>query len=407
MFPPLARLLAAGVVVLALLGAACGGGDKKDDAATTTSTPTTGPVVAANANPLTGLPLDPAAPARAALVVKIDNAPKARPQAGINEADIVVEEGVEGGVTRFFTLFHSTDAPSVGPVRSARSTDLLFAQQVGRPLFSYSGANRNFAALVAKAPLVDVGVGRFPTAYHRQPGRPAPYNLFSETKTLFGSAADNVTPPPPLFGYRPAGEAPPEAGSEPAPRVQAIWKLNITTTVVFAWDEASKTFRRTTDGVPHLDAAGVQVATQNVVFQVVGYRNTGLVDQSGAAVPEAELVGEGDAWVLTGGRLIKGHWSRPDRRPDDGVHLPVRGADPTDPRPHVAGARPAREPAGVIARARCLDGPVAAAALLGHHGQLGPERSQRPFDLEHLDEEPFLLGGLAPLQQSDQRGAEL
>ena len=307
------RLAAVVVVgVFSLLGAACSGDGGKE--ATTTTPPeaptTTAPAVAAGANPLTGLPGDPAAPARAALVVKIDNAPKARPQAGINEADIVVEEGVEGGVTRFFTLFHSADAPSVGPVRSARSTDLLFAQQVGRPLFSYSGANKNFAALVAKAPLVDVGVGRFPTAYHRQPGRPAPYNLFSETKTLFGSAGGNVTPPPPLFSYRPAGEAPPEAGSEPAPRVQALWKLNITTTVVFAWDEASKTIRRTTDGAPHLDTAGVQVATQNVVFQVVGYRNTGLVDQSGAAVPEAELIGEGDAWVLTAGRLIKGRWSR-------------------------------------------------------------------------------------------------
>jgi hypothetical protein len=168
-----------------------------------------------------------------------------------------------------------------------------------------------FEALVQKAPLVNVGVSRFPTAYHRQPGRPAPYNLFSETKALFASAADDVTPPPPLFSYRAVGEAPPEAGSEPAPRVEAVWKLNITTTVVYGWDEASKSFRRTTDGAPHLDAAGVQVAPQNVVFQVVSYHNTGLVDRSGAQVPEADLVGEGDAWVLTGGRLVKGHWSRP------------------------------------------------------------------------------------------------
>jgi len=243
--------------------------------------------------------------------VKIDNAPKARPQAGINDADIVVEEGVEGGVTRFATLFHSKDAASVGPVRSARSTDLLFAQQLGRPLFSYSGANAVFAGLVSKAPLVDVGVGRFPAIYTRQPGRPSPYNLFSETRALYASAPDDKTPPPPLFSYRAAGEAPPAAGSEPAPRVQAVWKLNITTTVVYAWDEASHTFRRTTDGAPHLDAAGEQVAPENVVFQVVGYRNTGLVDRSGAAVPEAELIGEGEAWVLTAGKLIKGHWSRP------------------------------------------------------------------------------------------------
>lgn len=306
------RRCAVAAVALCLLGAACGGGGKKDEAASsTTQPPPPAPTVDANADPLTGLPHDPAAPARAVLIVKIDNAPKARPQAGINDADVVVEEGVEGGVTRFATLFHSRDAVSVGPVRSARSTDLLFAQQLGRPLFAYSGANAIFADLVRKAPLVDVGVGRFPALYKRQPGRPSPYNLFSETRGLYAAAPDDKTPPAPLFSYRAAGEAPPAAGSDPAPRVQAVWKLNITTTVVYAWDEASQTFKRTTDGTPHLDAGGTQVAPENVVFQVVGYRNTGLVDTSGAAVPEAELIGEGEAWVLTAGRLIKGQWSRP------------------------------------------------------------------------------------------------
>ena len=312
---PRRRLGVVAAVVLALLGAACGGGDDKDEAATSTTEPepssTTGPAVAANASPLTGLPIDPAVPARSVLMVKIDNAPKARPQAGINEADVVVEEGVEGGVTRFATLFHSKDAASVGPVRSARSTDLLIARQLGRPLFAYSGANAVFAGLVRQAPLVDVGIGRFPANYRREPGRPAPYNLFSDTPSLFASAAGDVTPPAPLFSYRSPGEAPPEAGSEPARPVEAVWKLNITTTVVYRWDEATTTFPRTTDGRPHLDAAGVQVAPENVVFQVVGYRNTGLVDRSGAAVPEAELIGEGEAWVLTGGRLVKGHWTRP------------------------------------------------------------------------------------------------
>ena len=298
-------------VVLPLLGAACGGGGEKDESASSTTLPPEPPSVAANTYPLTGLPLDPAVPPRPALIVKIDNAPRARPQAGVNEADVVVEEGVEGGVTRFATLFHSRDAASVGPVRSARSTDLLIARQLGRPLFAYSGANAVFAQLVRQAPLVDVGIDRFPGLYRRQPGRPAPYNLFSDTPALFAAAAGEVTPPPPLFHYRAPGEAPPETGSEPARPVQAVWKLNITTTVVYSWDEASKTFRRTTDGTPHLDAAGVQVAPENVVFQVVGYRNTGLVDRSGAAVPEAELTGEGEAWVLTAGRLIKGHWARP------------------------------------------------------------------------------------------------
>jgi DUF3048 family protein len=318
------RRFAVAAVAVALFAAACGGGGKKEAASSTTTPPSTGPAptVDPNADPLTGLPHDPSSPARAALIVKIDNAPKARPQAGINDADIVVEEGVEGGVTRFASLFHSRDAVSVGPVRSARSTDLLFAQQVGRPLFAYSGANAVFADLVRKAPLVDVGVGRFPAIYNRQPGRPSPYNLFSETRALYASAPDDKTPPPPLFSYRAAGEAPPVEGSEPAPRVQAIWKLNITTTVVYAWDEASKTFKRTTDGAPHLDAGGAQVAPENVVFQVVGYRNTGLVDRSGAAVPEAGLIGEGEAWVLTAGKLIKGHWSRPSEAQSTTYTLP-------------------------------------------------------------------------------------
>ena len=323
---PCRRLGVVVAVVLTLLGAACGGGDDKDEAATSTTQPepsTTGPTVAANANPLTGLPSDPAMPVRSALVVKIDNAPKARPQAGINEADVVVEEGVEGGVTRFATMFHSKDAPSVGPVRSARSTDLLIARQLGRPLFAYSGANAVFAQLLRQAPLIDVGIGRFPGSYHRERGRPAPYNLFSATPLLFASAGGEQTPPAPLFSYRAPGEAPPEAGSEPARPVEAVWKLNITTTVVYRWDEATKAFPRSTDGRPHLDAAGVPVAPENVVFQVVGYKNTGLVDRSGAAVPEAELIGEGEAWVLTGGRLVRGQWTRPTEDDTTTYRLPT------------------------------------------------------------------------------------
>src|SRR5438105_14078194 len=98
--PPRARAGAVVVAVLCLLGAGCSGGKKKEAASTTTQpepTTSTVPALAGNASPLTGLPGNPAVAARAALVVKIDNAPKARPQAGINDADIVVEDGGEGG----------------------------------------------------------------------------------------------------------------------------------------------------------------------------------------------------------------------------------------------------------------------------------------------------------------------
>ena len=93
---------------------------------------------------LTGLP--GTVPDRPAAVVKIDNGGPARPQTGLNAADIVVEEEVEGGITRFAAVFHST--PSVvGPVRSGRTTDIGIINGLGSPLLLYSGANQVTDAL--------------------------------------------------------------------------------------------------------------------------------------------------------------------------------------------------------------------------------------------------------------------
>ncbi len=302
------RALALGFVALA---AACGGGDEKATPKPTSSTTaTTLPPPAPDTYALTGLPSDPARAGRPGLVVKLDNAPKGRPQAGINEADVVLEEGVEGGITRFAAVFHSADAPTVGPVRSARSTDIIFSTQLGKPLFAYSGANAVFAELLRTSPLVDVGVGRIPDIYRREKGRPALYNLFSGTDAMVARAPAGATPPAPLFAYRAVGE--PAPAGDPAPVVQALWKDKVRTEVVYEWDPAAKGFARTQNGTPHVDAAGKRAAPENVVLQVVPYRNTGLRDRSGAEVPEAELIGEGELVVLTDGKLVRGRWSRPD-----------------------------------------------------------------------------------------------
>jgi hypothetical protein len=304
------------LLVLVLALAACSGGSKDDKKPAQAPTPATNPSVPLDHGvppggaPLTALPGDPGRIGRPALVVKIDNAPKARPQAGLNQADVVIEEGVEGGVTRFATIFHSQDAPSVGPVRSARSTDVAIVTPLNRPLFAYSGANAVFLKLLRASPLVDVGVDRFPGQYRRERARPAPYNLFSSTPGLFGVNPPGAGAPAPLFAYRPRGEAPP-ASSKAAPRIQAQWRGRIITTLVLEWDPAAAGFARTVDGAPHADADGRRFAPENVVLQMVRYRDTGLVDTSGAPVPEAELVGEGEVWVLTGGRMLEGKWSKP------------------------------------------------------------------------------------------------
>jgi hypothetical protein len=259
----------------------------------------------AGPSPLTGLPGE--APTRPALVVKIDNAPRARPQVGLNQADLVVEELVEGGITRFAAVFHSQDSDPVGPVRSARSTDIGIVSSLQRPLFAYSGANRVFEEQVRQAPLVDVGAKAAPDRYHRDRGRRAPYNLFSRTPALYQLAPADAVAPPPAFAYRAAGEPPAGTGMVAVQRGGVRWAAP----VEWEWDPAIGGWWRSQAGRRHVDAAGRGIAPANVIFQFVEYRDTGLRDTSGAAVPEAQVIGEGDVWVLTGGHLIPGRWAKP------------------------------------------------------------------------------------------------
>lgn len=263
--------------------------------------PGTGP-----AGPLTGRPVErPGAEARPALLVKIDNyEPSARPQAGLTRADVVFEEKVEGPVSRFAAVFQSTSS-ELGPVRSARTTDLSLAAMLGRPLFSYSGANAGFQALVNQAPIVDVGAGRN-GGYHRAWDRPVPYNLWSSTDALWSGQA--AVPPPALWGFRAEGAPPPPGGR---PVTEAGYHFGgYVTNVRWVWDPETETFARWQNGTPHLDADWCQVRAENVILQIVPYVDSGARDVLGGVVPEASLGGEGQAWVLTGGQAVPATWRR-------------------------------------------------------------------------------------------------
>lgn len=305
------------LVVVGIVVAVAGGGG--ETAATTTTSSSTSSTVATTTTtvptfPLTGEPLtDPALAARPALVVKIDNAePRTgqggRPQAGINVADVVYEEMVEGSVTRFAAVFHSADADPVGPVRSARTTDLLLMAPLNRPLFAWSGANANVAGQVATADLVDVGFNAATGAYRRVSDRRAPYNLFSTTPGLRGAAPAEDRPPPPLFTYRAAGAAP--SGGREVRGIRIVFGDGPgSAPVTYEWDGAG--WARSQRDDPHVDAAGARVAPPNVIVRFTPYAEVQCCDAAGFPIVEAQLVGEGDAWVLTGGRLIEARWSRP------------------------------------------------------------------------------------------------
>src|SRR3954452_17241908 len=251
------------LLVAALTLAACGGGSKKagkDRAATVPSitvtslapTTTTAPP-AAPMSPLTGIPVaDQATLSRVALIVKIDNAPEALPQTGITEADVVYEEMVEVGGTRLAAVYQSTDAKPVGPVRSARTTDVNIASELNHPLYGYSGGNKIFLAAIARAPLTDVGVDHFVSLYRRDGKRAAPHNLFSDTVLLYTKAPAGSSAPSPLFTFRPKGSPATGAGAAPVAHVTIAFPSGLAK-VTWDWDAAAGVFRRGQNNTADVD----------------------------------------------------------------------------------------------------------------------------------------------------------
>lgn len=290
-----------------LLLAACSGGEKsatRDDGGGATTTTAAPPPP----SPLTGLPLESAAVAgRPAVTVKIDNAPQARPQAGLEKADVVIEEKVEGGVSRFLAVFHSTDADPVGPVRSVRSTDAPLVTPIGG-VFAFAGGIPPFVELVRKAPVTVITDQEKGGPFSLRRDRSRPHNTYSTTAKIRAAAGERGGPPPRLFELLGPGEPFGPGGAAPAtrasisfsPRFGAEWE----------YDQASGQWRRKSDGQPHNVEGGGQLSFTNVIIQLTPYRQTPHKDVSGAVVDEAVVVGSGEVIVLSQGKQVRGRWSK-------------------------------------------------------------------------------------------------
>ncbi len=242
-------------------------------------------------------------PSRPALAVKIDNVTTARPQAGINQADIVYVEEVEGGLTRLAAVFHSTTPSEVGPVRSMRTGDFDLLAQFNSPLFSNSGGNRITRRLLGDSTLVDIGAASNGSLYYRT-SRPAPHNLFTNPGNLWAEGRGEDFPtglPLPIFRFRAPDE--PLAGTV----VEATSGVDLDygqTTVSYDWNGSS--WDRTQDGAPTVDTNGVRVSPTTVVVQLTSY----AVSPADPLSPEAITTGRGDAWILSDGQISLGFWRR-------------------------------------------------------------------------------------------------
>lgn len=305
------RGLIAGIVVVAVailaVAVIFGRDSGTDDAAdlTTTTEPASGLVA-----PLTGLRLEDEANAtRPALAVKIDNldtpGETALPQASLAEADIVFEELVEGDITRLVAVYQSQDPGRVGPVRSARTTDVMLLPQFGRVLLAWSGGNQGVVDAVRSTPsIIDVGFDVAADSYARDTSRKAPHNLFVEADELWEQAGDAPAPQP-MFTYREDDQAP--AAASPADGVDINWGSGQATAPVgWDWDPDLELYVRSQAAKPHVDDEGDRLVAQNVVVLVTPYGESPADTRS----PEALTVGAGEAMVLTDGQVVQGTWTR-------------------------------------------------------------------------------------------------
>ncbi|MEU4546077.1 DUF3048 domain-containing protein [Nonomuraea dietziae] len=307
-------------VTLAVLGpvAACssGGGAATPSKAPQAATASPSAAPEEKGHPFTGLPYEALKPV---LAVKIENTAAGKPQLGLKSADIVYVEQVEAGLTRLMAVFSSKLPAKVGPVRSARISDLHITPQFGKPAFAYSGVQTKMLPFVAEASLFDVGDTRNPGAFFRQPGRYAPYNLFADTKQLLAKAPKATKAKDIGFTF---GEAPAEGGVE-----KKTWTVKWpAATFTFGWSETKKQWLIWQDGKKNMAAEGGQLGAPTIVIQYTKTERSEFHDKNQSYTPLVHTVGKGSAIVLRDGKAYKARWSRESE--EDGTTFTTASGEP-------------------------------------------------------------------------------
>lgn len=255
-------------------------------------------------HPLTGIELSDDSITGPSIAIKIDNTAAGRPQVGIAAADLVFEELVEGGVTRYLAVFHTAVPDEVGPVRSGRPQDADLVRSLGG-VFVFSGVgNSNVREIIRGTGLQLVEhdtSGGTPDGefFFRSSRKPAPLNLHIEAADLVGTYA-NLSAPPQQFDY----ETDPSQSSavlegEDVQSLRVVFSKAIES--VWEWDADSGVYLKfLSNGSPDLDADGTQISATNVLIFTPNYFDV-------EALPSAKISGITEtALVATGGKMMEG-----------------------------------------------------------------------------------------------------
>ena len=242
------------------------------------------------------------------LVVKIDDTTQAHPQIGLEDADVVYIEQVEGGLTRLAAVFSSVIPQRVGPVRSARISDIDIVAQYGHIAFAYSGAQKKLLPVIAAANLQDLGAQHEGSSiYTTDPNRIPPYAMVLRADLLIQKVAEkkfsidvakNVGS---IFGDL-------QEGGAPTTKVVMHWPA---ATYSAQWSEAEQRWLLEHNNNPNMAESGVHLGPTTLIIQMVSITPSEYKDKLGGVTPLSQTVGSGKAYVLRNGELFATTWNRP------------------------------------------------------------------------------------------------
>ncbi len=256
--------------------------------------------------PLSGAIPKGSAADRPAVAVKVENNPVAWPLSGLEDAEVVYEELVEGGITRFMAIYHCTDASKVGPIRSAREVDPAIMSPITK-ILAGAGANAIVQKALDEAEIVVVNEESAGSAMERveRPGITSEHTLYGDTAALRKIGAKKFDTPPPqgLFEF---GDL--QDGATKASHLEIDFSGS--TTVEYNWNDGK--WARSEDQVIFEAETGDQIRVDNILIEEHKVNESDkIVDIAGnPSIEIADVTGSGRAVLFRDGQALKGRWER-------------------------------------------------------------------------------------------------
>ena len=238
------------------------------------------------------------------LAVKFDDTNNAHPQQGVEFADVVFVTQVEAGLTRLMGIYSSNYPELLGPIRSARISDLDILAQFGRVGFIYSGAQSKLRPVIAQANLENLSAERNgPEIYFNSPERNAPYAMMVRPSLLLEKASD-------LSSAQSVGWEHGEK-SQFAKRIKEAKVFWPNAEYGIRWNKKEQRFLLTHNNRSNVSTTGEQLGSPMMVIQQIEITPSEYGDRYGGITPKSHVVGSGVAYLLRNGSVTKVKWDRP------------------------------------------------------------------------------------------------